>query len=129
MSWKHGHGNRSNLKTRNYDPESGGLMQQHRNEALDGEIEGLRGKIKMLKKVSNDIGDEVNIRGRLINDLEHSMTVAQVALKKSLRFANKLYQSSSSNHMIYLTLFVFAAFLVVYFFTKANRLIGFVSGS
>eukprot|EP00240_Pyramimonas_obovata_P011961 CAMPEP_0118935484 /NCGR_PEP_ID=MMETSP1169-20130426/15668_1 /TAXON_ID=36882 /ORGANISM="Pyramimonas obovata, Strain CCMP722" /LENGTH=131 /DNA_ID=CAMNT_0006878529 /DNA_START=231 /DNA_END=626 /DNA_ORIENTATION=+ len=131
MSWnKPGFGSRSNINSRrNYDPESGGLLQQHRNDALDSEIEGLRGKIKMLKKVSGDIGEEVNIRGRLIDDMEGSMTLAQAALKKSLRTINKLYKEGSANHMIVLVLFVFIVFVVVYFFMKANRVVSMVTGT
>eukprot|EP00959_Pyramimonas_sp_CCMP1952_P436762 9145262-Pyramimonas_sp.AAC.1 len=119
-------------------------------------------------QVSSDIGEEVNLRGRIIDEMvrddrhlgfantnnnyinltdnyrvgregvgpttisawiESSMTLAQAALKKSLRTINKLYKEGTANHMTVLVLFVFIVFIIVYFFMKANRVAKFVSGS
>ena len=66
---------------------------------------------------------------KLFDVQESSMTVAQAALKKSLRTINKLYKEGSANHMIVLVLFVFIVFVVVYFFIRANRVVSMVTGS
>mmetsp|Transcript_5636 Transcript_5636/g.7622 ORF Transcript_5636/g.7622 Transcript_5636/m.7622 type:complete len:129 (+) Transcript_5636:398-784(+) len=127
MSWKHGHGNRDNLNNRsNMDPESG-LMFRRSDEDLDGEIESLRGKITLLKSVSSNIGEEVSMRNKIISDLENTISKAQSALKGSMRTLNKMYkEGSSANHMTVIVVFVFCIFLLVYFWMRANRFIGYL---
>mmetsp|Transcript_32409 Transcript_32409/g.60917 ORF Transcript_32409/g.60917 Transcript_32409/m.60917 type:complete len:128 (+) Transcript_32409:200-583(+) len=125
MSWKKGHGNRNNLSNRaNIDPESGHLYRRE-DDDLDAEILGLRGKISMLKKVSSEIGQEVDLRHRLILDLEDIISKASTSVKKTMRTVTKLYNESSGNkHMYILLLFVFLVFLVVYSWKKMSKMLG-----
>ena len=72
---------------------------------LDEEVAGLRGKVKMLKSMSNQIGEEASIRGQLIDALEIDFSSGESAMRDIRRKLDKAYKQAKSGHLMSLMFF------------------------
>ena len=57
---------------------------------LDDEVAGLRGKVKLLKSMSNQIGEEASIRGSLIDALRVDFSSSDAAMREVKKKLNRV---------------------------------------
>ncbi len=95
---------------------------------MDDEVDKLHGKVSLLKQMTGAIHDESNVRGRLIDQLEQTMSSAGSAMKDAKRKIDKAFKRSGGGHLaavVFFCLFVFLAFYVLY---KMGKFIRFFTG-
>lgn len=98
-------------------------VQMPRSFDLDEEVAGLRGKVKMLKSMSNQIGEEASIRGQLIDALEIDFSSGESAMRDIRRKLDKAYKQAKSGHLMSLMFFALSAFVGMFILIKFGRLI------
>ena len=76
---------------------------------LDDEVAGLRGKVKLLKSMSNQIGEEASIRGSLIDALRVDFSSSDAAMRDVRKKLNKAYEQAKSGHLMSLMFFACCA--------------------
>ncbi|KAK7282866.1 hypothetical protein RIF29_11957 [Crotalaria pallida] len=88
---------------------------------MDDEITGLRGQVKRLRNVAEDIGTEVKSQKDFLEQLQTTMAKAQAGVKNNLRRLNKSIVRSGSNHIVHVIVFALICFFIVYFWSKLSR--------
>ncbi|RWR89971.1 bet1-like protein [Cinnamomum micranthum f. kanehirae] len=88
---------------------------------LDEEIDGLRGKIKQLKTVAQEIESEAKFQNDFISQLQMTLIKAQAGVKNNMRRLNKSIIQKGSNHVMHVVLFALLCFFAVYFWSKFSR--------
>ncbi|XP_027353820.1 bet1-like protein At4g14600 [Abrus precatorius] len=88
---------------------------------LDDEISGLRGQVRKLKNVAEEIGTEVKYQRDFLEQLQMTMIKAQAGVKNNLRRLNKSIIQSGSNHIVHVVVFALVCFFVVYIWSKMSR--------
>jgi len=111
---------------------SGGEVQLNMPSAsdfdVDDEVEKLHGKVSMLKQMTGAIHEESGIRGKLIDQLEETMSQAGEALKVAQKEMKKAFKSGSSWHLCVLLMFCLALFLGFYVLYRMGKFIRFFTG-
>lgn len=85
---------------------------------LDDEVDGLRGKVKLLKRMSREIGEEATTRGRLIDGLEIDFSTSETAMRDMRHKLDKAYKQAKSGHLMALMFFALCAFAGLFMFMK-----------
>ena len=93
---------------------------------LDHELDGLREKGGLMKRLAGDIQEESALQRDLLNGLEETVNGAKVALKRNMKKMNKAFRQLNSNHVLYLVGFVLLTFLAMYVWAKVYRAFKFV---
>ena len=81
----------------------------------------LRQKVKLLKRMSNSIGEETSLRGKLIDSLSSGFDSATESAKKAKKELDKVYKQARAGHLLALMFFSVGLFVFVYLVYKANR--------
>ena len=84
-------------------------------------VHTLRQKVKLLKRMSNSIGEETSLRGKLIDSLSSGFDSATESAKKAKKELDKVYKQARAGHLLALMLFSVVLFVFVYLVYKANR--------
>ncbi|XP_061371773.1 bet1-like protein At4g14600 [Gastrolobium bilobum] len=88
---------------------------------MDDEINGLRGQVRKMKNVAEEIGTEVKFQKDFLGELQMTMIKAQAGVKNNLRRLNKSIIRDGSNHIVHVVVFALICFTVVYFWSKMSR--------
>ncbi|KAK7351213.1 hypothetical protein VNO77_10498 [Canavalia gladiata] len=88
---------------------------------LDDEITGLRGQVRKLKNVAEEIGTEVKYQRDFLERLQMTVIKAQAGVKNNLRRLNKSIIQNGSNHIVHVIVFALVCFFLVYFWSKMSR--------
>ncbi|GAU32485.1 hypothetical protein TSUD_316920 [Trifolium subterraneum] len=88
---------------------------------LDDEITGLRGQVKRLRNVAEEIGTEVKSQKDFLEQLQMTMAKAQAGVKNNLRRLNKSIVRNGANHVVHVIAFALICFLIVYLWAKMSR--------
>lgn len=88
---------------------------------LDDEISGLRGQVKKLRNVAEEIGTEVKQQKNFLEQMQLTMIKAQAGVKNNLRRLNKSIIKSGSNHVVHVIVFALVCFFIVYLWSKMSR--------
>ncbi|CAJ1974056.1 unnamed protein product [Sphenostylis stenocarpa] len=88
---------------------------------FDDEITGLRGQVRKLKSVAEDIGTEVKYQRDFLEQVQTTMLKAQAGVKNNLRRLNKSIIQNGANHVVHVLAFALICFLIVYFWSKVSR--------
>ena len=84
-------------------------------------VHTLRQKVKLLKRMSNSIGEETSLRGTLIDSLSSGLHSATESAKKAKKELDKVYKQARAGHLLALMFFSVGLFVFVYLVYKANR--------
>ena len=84
-------------------------------------VHTLRQKVKLLKRMSNSIGEETSLRGKLIDSLSSGFDSATESAKKAKKELDKVYKQARAGHLLALMFFSVGLFVFVYLVYKANR--------
>jgi len=84
-------------------------------------VHTLRQKVKLLKRMSNSIGEETSLRGKLIDSLSSGLDSATESAKKAKKELDKVYKQARAGHLLALMFFSVGLFVFVYLVYKANR--------
>ena len=84
-------------------------------------VHTLRQKVKLLKRMSNSIGEETSLRGKLIDSLSSGFDSATESAKKAKKELDKVYKQARAGHLLSLRFFSVGLFVFVYLVYKANR--------
>lgn len=90
---------------------------------LDDEVAGLRSKVKLLKNMSNRIGEEATIRGELIDALTIDFSSSDAAMRDVRKKLERAYERAKSGHLMSLMFFALCAFFGMFVFVKFGRVI------
>ncbi|KAF5739765.1 bet1-like protein [Tripterygium wilfordii] len=85
---------------------------------FDDEITGLRGQVKLLRNVAQEISTEAKFQRDFLDQLQMTMIKAQAGVKNNIRKLNKNIIKYGSNHIVHVVLFALLLFFVVYMFSK-----------
>ena len=98
-------------------------LGHHHHPALEYEegVHTLRQKVKLLKRMSNSIGEETALRGKLIDSLSSGFDSATESAKKAKKELDKVYKQARAGHLLALMFFSVGLFVFVYLVYKANR--------
>ncbi|ESW08295.1 hypothetical protein PHAVU_009G034800 [Phaseolus vulgaris] len=88
---------------------------------FDDEIIGLRGQVRKLKNVAEDIGSEVKHQRDFLEQVQMTMLKAQAGVKNNLRRLNKSIVRNGANHVVHVIVFALVCFFMVYFWSKLSR--------
>ncbi|XP_020219965.1 bet1-like protein At4g14600 [Cajanus cajan] len=88
---------------------------------FDDEITGLRGQVRKLKNVAEDIGTEVKFQRDFLEQVQMTMIKAQAGVKNNLRRLNKSIIQNGSNHIVHVIVFALVCCFIVYFWSKISR--------
>ncbi|XP_074323362.1 bet1-like protein At1g29060 [Apium graveolens] len=88
---------------------------------LDDHISGLRGQVKQLRNVAQEIHSEAKFQNDAINQLQMLLIKAQAGVKNNVRKLNKSIVQSGSSHVVHVVLFALVLFFVVYMISKFSR--------
>ncbi|KAG5018916.1 hypothetical protein JHK87_014771 [Glycine soja] len=88
---------------------------------FDDEITGLRGQVKKLKNVAEEIGSEVKFQRDFLEQVQMVMIQAQAGVKNNLRRLNKSIVKNGSNNIVHVIAFALVCFFIVYFWSKMSR--------
>ncbi|XP_054788691.1 bet1-like protein At4g14600 [Prosopis cineraria] len=88
---------------------------------LDDEISGLRGQVRKLRNVAEEIGTEVKYQKDFLEQLQITVMKAQAGVKNNLRRLNKSIIQNGSNHIVHVIVFALVCFYVVYLWSKMSR--------
>ncbi|KAJ3673721.1 hypothetical protein LUZ60_005713 [Juncus effusus] len=88
---------------------------------LDEQIYGLRGQIRKLKGVAQEIETEAKFQNDFISQLQSTLVKAQAGLKNNMRRMNKKIIQNGSNHLVHVVLFALFCFFVVYLIMKFSK--------
>ncbi|KAI4337642.1 hypothetical protein L6164_016029 [Bauhinia variegata] len=88
---------------------------------LDDEIIGLRGQVRKLRNVAEEIGTEVNYQKDFLEQLQMTMIRAQAGVKNNFRRLNKNIIQNGSNHIVHVVVFALLCFFIVYLWSKVSR--------
>eukprot|EP01114_Cavostelium_apophysatum_P017056 TRINITY_DN4976_c0_g1_i2.p1 TRINITY_DN4976_c0_g1~~TRINITY_DN4976_c0_g1_i2.p1 ORF type:complete len:139 (-),score=24.34 TRINITY_DN4976_c0_g1_i2:16-432(-) len=117
--------NKNRLGIPDRDGGAGRLAQQQDEQLLerdnDKSLEDLASKVRMIKKVSEDIEIGITEGNRRLDDLDSDMSGVQGLLKNTMGKLNELTRSGGSRHMCYLILFIVFVFLLVYYIITRTR--------
>ena len=109
---------------------SGGEFHVHVGAAsamdLDDEVAGLRGKVKMLKQMSNRIGEEASARGSLIDALSVDFSSSDAAMKDVRRKVEHAFKQAKSGHLMALMFFALCAFFGMFVFVKFSKVVSYL---
>jgi hypothetical protein len=86
-------------------------------------VHTLRQKVKLLKRMSNSIGEETSLRGKLIDSLSSGFDSATESAKKAKKELDKVYKQARAGHLLALMFFSVGLFVFVYLVYKANRFV------
>ena len=127
----YGYSNQSLTSRGSGQPSSSSSGGQNREEvavqlghpALEYEegVHTLRQKVKLLKRMSNSIGEETSLRGKLIDSLSSGFDSATESAKKAKKELDKVYKQARAGHLLALMFFSVGLFVFVYLVYKANR--------
>ena len=84
-------------------------------------VHTLRQKVKLLKRMSNSIGEETSLRGKLIDSLSSGFDSVTESAKKAKKELDKVYKQARAGHLLALMFFSVGLFVFVYLVYKANR--------
>ena len=84
-------------------------------------VHTVRQKVKLLKRMSNSIGEETSLRGKLIDSLSSGFDSATESAKKAKKELDKVYKQARAGHLLALMFFSVGLFVFVYLVYKANR--------
>nr|CAD1838120.1 unnamed protein product [Ananas comosus var. bracteatus] len=86
---------------------------------LDESITGLRGQIRRLKGVAQEIETEAQFQKDFISKLQMTLIKAQAGLKNNIRKMNRRIIQQGSNHVVvHVALFALLCFFAVYLWSK-----------
>ncbi|CAL5204565.1 unnamed protein product [Lathyrus oleraceus] len=88
---------------------------------FDDEITGLRGQVRRLRNVAEEIGTEVKTHKDFLEQMQMTMAKAQAGVKNNLRRLNKSIVRNGSNHIVHVIAFALICFLIVYLWSKMSR--------
>ncbi|XP_004501672.1 bet1-like protein At4g14600 [Cicer arietinum] len=88
---------------------------------FDDEITGLRGQVRRLRNVAEEIGTEVKSQKDFLEQLQMTMMKAQAGVKNNLRRLNKSIVRNGSNHIVHVVVFALVCFFIVYLWSKMSR--------
>ncbi|XP_017258131.1 bet1-like protein At4g14600 isoform X2 [Daucus carota subsp. sativus] len=88
---------------------------------FDDEISGLRGQVRQLRNVAQEIHSEAKFQNDAINQLQMLLIKAQAGVKNNVRKLNKSIVQSGSSHVVHVILFALVLFFVVYMISKVSR--------
>ncbi|KAF0911225.1 hypothetical protein E2562_007993 [Oryza meyeriana var. granulata] len=88
---------------------------------LDDHILGLRGQVRKLRGVAQEIQTEAKYQNDFISQLQMTLTKAQAGVKNNMRRINKKIIQNGSNHLVHVILFALACFFLVYLVSKFSR--------
>ncbi|XP_057425236.1 bet1-like protein At4g14600 [Lotus japonicus] len=88
---------------------------------MDDEITGLRGQVRKLRNVAEEIGTEVKSHRDFLEVMQMTMIKAQAGVKNNLRRLNKSIVQNGSNHIVHVVVFALICFSIVYFWSKISR--------
>ncbi|XP_026203580.1 BET1 homolog [Anabas testudineus] len=94
---------------------SGYSVYEDENEHLQ---EGLREKVKALKHLSIDIGAEVKIHNKMLEDMDTDFDSTGGLLGATIGRVKKLSRGSQTKLLCYMLLFCFFVFFILYWFIK-----------
>ena len=86
-------------------------------------VHTLRQKVKLLKRMSNSIGEETSLRGKLIDSLSSGFDSATESAKKAKKELDKVYKQARAGHLLALMFFSVGLFVFVYLVDTANRFV------
>ncbi|KAK1352127.1 Target SNARE coiled-coil domain containing protein [Heracleum sosnowskyi] len=114
---------REGLKTRSVASSSDEI--QLRIDPMQGELDdhisGLRGQVKQLRNVAQEIQTEAKFQNDAIGQLQMLLIKAQAGVKNNVRKLNKSIIQSGSSHVVHVVLFALVLFFVVYMISKFSR--------
>ncbi|KAK4274147.1 hypothetical protein QN277_017422 [Acacia crassicarpa] len=88
---------------------------------FDDEISGLRGQVRKLRNVAEEIGTEVKQQKDFLEQLQLTMIKAQAGVKNNLRRLNKSIIQNGSSHIVHVIVFALVCFFIVYLWSKMSR--------
>ncbi|XP_027904789.1 bet1-like protein At4g14600 [Vigna unguiculata] len=88
---------------------------------FDDEITGLRGQVRRLRNVAEDIGTEVKYQRDFLEQVQLTMIKAQAGVKNNLRRLNKSIVRNGANHVVHVIVFALICFFIVYLWSKVSR--------
>ncbi|CAN6302003.1 unnamed protein product [Urochloa humidicola] len=91
------------------------------NADLDDHILGLRGQVRKLRGVAQEIQSEAKYQNDFISQLQMTLTKAQAGVKNNMRRMNKSIIQNGSNHLVHVVLFAIGCFFLVYLVSKFSR--------
>lgn len=100
-------------------------VQMPRDFDMEDEVDGLRSKVKLLKRMSHEIGEEASIRGQLIDALEIDFSSSDAAMRDIKEKLNKAYKQAKSGHLMALMFFALSAFAGLFIFMKFTAVVRF----
>ena len=93
---------------------------------LEDEVDGLRGKVKLLKAMSTRIGEEATARGKLIDALEIDFSSGGAAMKDIRKKLDVAFARAKGGHLMSLMFFACAAFFGVFMFVKFGKVVRWI---
>ncbi|KAJ7965772.1 Bet1-like protein family [Quillaja saponaria] len=96
-------------------------IQLHIDPDFDDEITGLRGQVRKLRNVAEDIGTEVKFQKKFLDQLQMTVMKAQAGVKNNMRRLNKSIVQSGTSHIVHVIVFALLCFFVVYLWSKISR--------
>ncbi|XP_039831379.1 bet1-like protein At1g29060 isoform X1 [Panicum virgatum] len=91
------------------------------NADLDDHILGLRGQVRKLRGVAQEIQSEAKYQNDFISQLQMTLTKAQAGVKNNMRRMNKSIIQNGSSHLVHVVLFALGCFFLVYLVSKFSR--------
>ncbi|KAH1253255.1 Bet1-like protein [Glycine soja] len=89
---------------------------------FDDEITGLRGQVRKLKNVAEEIGSEVKFQRDFLEQVVQNGNDKSSSRgeKNNLRRLNKSIVKNGSNHIVHVVVFALVCFFIVYFRSKMS---------
>ncbi|KAJ7958950.1 Bet1-like protein family [Quillaja saponaria] len=88
---------------------------------VDDEITGLRGQVRKMRNVAEEIGTEVKFQKNFLDQLQMTVIKAQAGVKNNMRRLNKSIVQIGSSHIVQVVVFALLCFFVVYIWSKMSR--------
>ncbi|XP_010935763.1 bet1-like SNARE 1-1 [Elaeis guineensis] len=90
-------------------------IDEHEN---DRTIEGLQGRVNILKSLTGDIHEEVESHNRMLDRMGNDMDASRGILSGTMDRFKMIFETKSSRRMATLVASFVALFLLVYYLTK-----------
>ncbi|XP_027350896.1 bet1-like SNARE 1-1 [Abrus precatorius] len=106
--------------------EEGGIRasslysSSHEIDELDNEqaLDGLQGRVNLLKRLSGDIHEEVDSHNRMLDRMGSDMDASRGVLAGTMDKFKMVFETKSSRRMFTLVVSFVVLFLIIYYLTR-----------
>ncbi|CAJ1901961.1 unnamed protein product [Sphenostylis stenocarpa] len=90
-------------------------IDEHDNEQA---LDGLQDRVKLLKRLSGDINEEVDSHNRMLDRMGNDMDASRGVLSGTMDKFKMVFETKSSRRMFTLVASFVVLFLIIYYLTK-----------